>query len=89
MRILCLLRLLDDPRAIKEIERYKWIESERLGMDVGEKRATMEWISAYGCYWLMTHKRDKYQAMLEDLCEEEKESERNAPQALCSVAEQA
>ncbi|MCX5714937.1 MAG: hypothetical protein NT033_09120 [Candidatus Omnitrophica bacterium] len=86
MRILCLLRVLEDPRAIKEIEHYKWIESERLGMDIGEKRATIEWISAFGCHWLMTHKRDKYQAMLEDLCEEEKRAARQAPQELCGVA---
>jgi len=74
MRILCLLRLLDDPQAVKEIERYKWIESERLGRNIGEKRATIEWIVAYGCNWLKTHKYDKYQFMLEDLCREEQEA---------------
>lgn len=71
MRILCLLRLLEDPRVTEEIERYKWLESERLGRDIGEKQAALEWISAYGCNWLKAHKRDKYQAMLEEMCREE------------------
>ena len=67
--------LLEDPLVREEIERYKWIESERLGTDIGEKRATLEWIRAYGCYWLKAHRRDKYQAMLEELCEEEKQAQ--------------
>jgi hypothetical protein len=73
MRILCLARLLDDFRVIEEIERYKWIESERLGRDIGEKQASLEWIRSYGCHWLKIHKRDKYQAMLEELCRQEQE----------------
>lgn len=80
MRILCLLRLLDDPEAVKEIERYKWIESERLGVDIGEKRAVMEWIAAYGCHWLKAHKKDIYQVMLEDLCREEDMPARDLPE---------
>jgi hypothetical protein len=87
VRIFCLSRLLEDPRAIKEIEHYKWIESERLGMDIGEKRAVMEWISHYGCYWLMTHRRDKYQAMLEEMCQEEKGAAPAAQQVLCGASE--
>ncbi len=71
MRILCLVRLLEDPQVVEEIERYKWLESERRGFNIGEKAATIEWIRAYGCHWLKAHKRDKYQAMLEELCKEE------------------
>lgn len=62
MRILLLLRLLDDPRVIAEIERYKWIESEKIGSDIGPERAAMEWIRAYGKIWLKLHKPQEYQA---------------------------
>lgn len=32
---------------IKEIQKYKWIESEKEGHDIGELRASLEWISKY------------------------------------------
>lgn len=32
---------------IDEILRYKWIESEKQGRDIGEMRAAAEWISKY------------------------------------------
>jgi len=32
---------------IDEILRYKWIESEKQGRDIGEMRAATEWISKY------------------------------------------
>jgi len=64
MRILLFLKLLDDPRVIQEIERYKWIESERVGKDIGKERAAMEWIRAYGHIWLKIHKPQKYKAMM-------------------------
>ncbi len=34
--------------AIEEIQKYKWIESERLGYDIGFKRAGQEWAEKYG-----------------------------------------
>lgn len=32
---------------ILEIEKYKWIESERCGYDIGSNRAALEWICKY------------------------------------------
>lgn len=32
---------------IDEINRHKWIESEKLGYDMGFSAAAMEWISLY------------------------------------------
>lgn len=34
---------------IAEIEKYKWIESEKCGYDIGSQRAALEWISKYSC----------------------------------------
>lgn len=31
----------------EEIRKYKWIESERCGYDIGNNRAAEEWISKY------------------------------------------
>ena len=33
---------------IREIEKYKWIESEREQYDIGFQRAAFEWIARYG-----------------------------------------
>jgi hypothetical protein len=63
MDILCFLRLLDDRRVVDEIERYKWIESEKLGKDIGRERAAMEWIRAYGEIWLKLNKPLEYKQM--------------------------
>ncbi len=73
MRILLLLRLLDDYRVIKEIERYKWIESERVGWDIGKERATLEWTRAYGRIWLKIHKPQEYRQLQEKECEDNSE----------------
>lgn len=32
---------------VYEILIYKWIESEKLGYDIGQKRAGIEWIQKY------------------------------------------
>ncbi len=34
-----------------EIMKYKWIESEREGRDIGEETAAMEWVEKYGSIW--------------------------------------
>jgi hypothetical protein len=31
----------------EEILKYKWIESEKLGYDIGKRRAAEEWILKY------------------------------------------
>ncbi len=66
MYSLVFLRLLNDKRVAEEIERYKWIESERLGRDIGKEKAALEWIKAYGCIWLKIHKPQEYGIFMAD-----------------------
>jgi hypothetical protein len=35
----------------EEIKRYKWIESEKAGSDIGWERATREWMQKYFPEW--------------------------------------
>lgn len=35
----------------EEIMKYKWIESEREGHDIGADTAAMEWVEKYGSIW--------------------------------------
>ena len=41
---------------LDEIQKYKWIESERHSEDIGFERAAFEWIGKYGDsfhqYWI-------------------------------------
>lgn len=68
-----ILKLLDDERVAKEIERYKWIESEKVGRDIGKERAALEWIRFFGQIWLKIHKPLEYKTLTEDLKLEEVE----------------
>jgi len=48
-------KLLKDQRVIKEINKHKWIESEKVGYDIGFDKAAEDWISRYADDW-----EDKY-----------------------------
>lgn len=34
-----------------EIMQYKWIESEKLGRDIGQETAALQWVQRYGMVW--------------------------------------
>jgi hypothetical protein len=35
----------------EEIKKYKWIESEKAGQDIGWERATLEWMQRHFPEW--------------------------------------
>ena len=41
----------DNFTQIQEIERYKWIESEKAGHDIGSVRAALDWTEKYAHLW--------------------------------------
>ncbi|MCK5580189.1 MAG: hypothetical protein KAJ18_02835 [Candidatus Omnitrophica bacterium] len=41
-------KILLDEQTRNEIDRYKWIESEKAGCDIGFDRAVEEWMKQYG-----------------------------------------
>jgi hypothetical protein len=41
----------------QEIERYKWIESERLGYDIGLDEAVKQWVRRHADVWFKHHDR--------------------------------
>ncbi len=51
--------LLKSPRVWEEIDRYKWIESERLGYDIGFHEAVREWMNRYADAWLKHYIKNK------------------------------
>ena len=49
---------LKDPRAVSEIRRHKWLESEKAGAEVGFATAALDWITRYGEAWKAIHVKD-------------------------------
>lgn len=47
--------LLKDKDVLNEINRYKWIASEKAGMDIGFEKAAKEWINTYSKQYLCQH----------------------------------
>jgi len=44
--------LQDEARAvIEEILKHKWIESEKVGHDIGKNKAALDWIMKYYSDW--------------------------------------
>ncbi len=46
---------LRDEVALTEIRKHKWIESEKIGQEIGFATAAMDWIHKYGKGWLAFH----------------------------------
>jgi hypothetical protein len=44
--------LLKDKAVLEEIHRYKWLESEKVGTDIGFEQASREWIVKYSQKYL-------------------------------------
>ena len=51
-----------DRSQLEEIEKYKWIESEKAGRDIGWERAQQEWLAKHFGDW----KRVRWQRALEE-----------------------
>ncbi len=47
--------LLKDRRVIEEVKRHLWIESERVGFDIGFKKASQDWIQRFSTEWVKYH----------------------------------
>ncbi len=42
----------------EEIERFKWLESEKAGTDIGYERALLEWIRKHRDAWRQAWRRE-------------------------------
>jgi len=51
MPVLTKTELINDPVVRSEIDRYKWLESEKLGRDIGFDKAAEEWINRCSGEW--------------------------------------
>ena len=50
---------LKDELALIEIRKHKWIESEKLGQEIGFATAAYDWINKYGYTWKQFHRDEE------------------------------
>lgn len=65
---------LQDGKAVEEILKHKWIESQKHGRDIGFATAALDWISKYGEAWRLHHEQEYRQHVqhLDNLIERRK-----------------
>ena len=47
--------LLSDRRVVEEIQRHLWIESEKIGRDIGFDQAKVDWLKNFSRAWMQYH----------------------------------
>ena len=47
--------LLKNRKALEEIHRHLWIESEKAGFDIGFEKAATDWLSNFSKVWMDYH----------------------------------
>lgn len=48
-------KLLSNKKVIDEINRHRWIESEKAGCDIGFEQASTDWLEQFSKAWMDYH----------------------------------
>ncbi len=48
-------KLLKNKKAVEEINRHRWIESEKAGYDIGFETASVDWLEKFSAAWMQYH----------------------------------
>ena len=48
-------KLLKNKKVVEEINRHRWIESEKAGHDVGFETASVDWLQKFSTAWMQYH----------------------------------
>lgn len=48
-------KLLQNKKVIEEINRHRWIESEKAGHDIGFETASIDWLEKFSKAWMDYH----------------------------------
>ena len=51
--------LLNNKEVVEEINRHLWLESERVGYDIGFEKAAEDWLKRFSAAWINYHMPDK------------------------------
>ena len=48
-------KLLNNKKVVEEINRHRWIESEKAGHDIGFEQASLDWLERFSKAWMDYH----------------------------------
>lgn len=48
-------KLLNNKKVVEEINRHRWIESEKAGRDIGFEQASTDWLERFSQAWMDYH----------------------------------
>ena len=48
-------KLLRNKKAVEEINRHRWVESEKVGCDIGFETASVDWLEKFSTAWMQYH----------------------------------
>jgi len=48
-------KLLKNKKVVEEINRHRWIESEKAGHDIGFEQASADWLERFSKAWMQYH----------------------------------
>ena len=48
-------KLRNNKKVVEEINRHRWIESEKAGRDIGFERASTDWLERFSHAWMDYH----------------------------------
>ena len=55
--------LLKNKEVLEEINRHRWIESEKTGHDIGFEAAAQDWLNRFSTKWMQYHFPQKSQQL--------------------------
>ena len=54
--------LLKNKEVVEEINRHRWLESEKAGKDIGFEAAAADWLNRFSAVWMQFHFPQKTRA---------------------------
>ena len=72
--------LLNNQDVVDEINRHRWLESEKAGKDIGFDIAATDWLKRFSTAWMQYHMPEKLKERSVEKVERQEKQERQAYQ---------
>ena len=72
--------LLNNQDVVDEINRHRWLESEKAGKDIGFDIAAADWLKRFSTAWMQYHMPEKLKERSVEKVERQEKQERQAYQ---------
>ena len=71
-------QLLKNKQAVEEINRHRWIESEKAGHDIGFETASLDWLEKFSTAWMQYHMPQQKNSVKSSVSKNSKPAKRRA-----------